>query len=91
MPVCEVDEVHETIVRAPAPEDFASFDEPGWVTIVWTLGVDSLGSARSRFHTETRALTTDAASRAIPSLLGRILAGHSAHQERSAEARQASS
>ena len=50
--------------RALPPEEFASFDEPGWVKIVWTLGVDSLGSARSRFHTETRVLTTDAASRA---------------------------
>ena len=50
--------------RALPPEDFASFDEPGWVKIVWTLGVDSLGPARSRFRTETRVLTTGAASRA---------------------------
>ena len=49
--------------HALPPVDFASFDEPGWVKIVWTLGVESLGPARSRFRTETRVLTTDAASR----------------------------
>lgn len=44
---------------------FLAFDRPGYVKIVWTLAVDSLGPARSRFRTETRVLATDATSRAL--------------------------
>jgi hypothetical protein len=50
--------------RALPPATFAAFDSAGYVKIVWTLAVDSLGPARSRFRTETRVLTTDGGSRA---------------------------
>ncbi|HXE79141.1 MAG TPA: hypothetical protein VNK41_00180 [Vicinamibacterales bacterium] len=48
------------------PEQFADFQEPGYVKIAWTLRVDPVEgeSGRSVFRTETRATTTDAASRA---------------------------
>ena len=49
----------------PLPCDsFVAFARPGYVKIVWTLAVDSLGPARSRFRTETRVIATDAGSRA---------------------------
>ncbi len=50
--------------RPLPPATFAAFDSAGYVKIVWTLVVDSLGPTKSRFVTETRALTTDSASRA---------------------------
>ncbi|HEU5262817.1 MAG TPA: hypothetical protein VFU41_15465 [Gemmatimonadales bacterium] len=50
--------------RPLAPAAFAAFDSAGYVKIAWTLAVDSLGPAESRFRTETRALTTDGPSRA---------------------------
>jgi hypothetical protein len=46
------------------PADFASFDEPGYVKIVWTLRADPLGPTTSVFRTETRAVATDAIARA---------------------------
>jgi hypothetical protein len=61
-----------TTFRAIAPESFAAFQEPGYVKIAWTLRADPIdddarddgeGSA-SMFRTETRAIATDAASRA---------------------------
>lgn len=45
------------------PTEFAAFDEPGYARIVWTLEVEPLGPARSRFITRTRVLTTDASAR----------------------------
>lgn len=48
-----------------APDVFRAFDDPGYVKIIWTIAVDSLGPTRSRFRTETRAIATDAASRAL--------------------------
>lgn len=53
-------EVH---FRALPPEQFAAFREPGWAKILWTLAADSLAVDRSVFRTETRVMTTDAASR----------------------------
>lgn len=50
--------------RPLPPATFTSFDSAGYVKIVWTLAVDSLGPARSRFRTETRVLTTDGSARA---------------------------
>lgn len=50
--------------RPLAPAAFAAFDSAGYVKIAWTLAVDSLGPAVSRFRTGTRALTSDGASRA---------------------------
>lgn len=49
--------------RPLPPDEFAAFDRPGWVKIVWSLAVDSLAPDRSRFRTETRVLTTDAEAR----------------------------
>jgi len=44
---------------AIAPDRFAAFAEPGLVKIVWTLEVEPLGAALTRFRTETRAVATD--------------------------------
>ena len=54
----------EVVFRALPPDEFAAFDEPGYVKIVWTLRADPLGPGASLFSTETRAVTTDAAARA---------------------------
>ncbi|HEU4693632.1 MAG TPA: hypothetical protein VFS23_34950, partial [Vicinamibacterales bacterium] len=43
--------------------DFASFAEPNYVKIVWTLRADPISDQASIFRTETRALATDAAAR----------------------------
>ncbi len=45
------------------PAQFATFDEPGYAKIVWTLEAEPLSEARSRFVTRTRVQTTDPASR----------------------------
>jgi hypothetical protein len=51
---------HEDVVfHALPPEDFAAFNEPGNVKIVWTLGAEPLGEHRSLFVTRTRVQTTD--------------------------------
>ncbi len=47
------------VFRALHPDVFPSFDEPGYVKIVWTLRVHAAGPAHSVFSTETRATTTD--------------------------------
>ena len=46
------------------PNDFASFSEPGFVKIAWTLRADPLDDQTSIFRTETRAVATDATARA---------------------------
>ena len=48
--------------RSIPSTDFASFAEPDYVKIVWTLRTDPIGDA-AIFRTETRALATDAAAR----------------------------
>jgi hypothetical protein len=45
-------------------DEFVAFNEPGYVKIAWTLRADPVGPMQSIFHTETRALATDAAARA---------------------------
>ena len=50
--------------RGVPPQAFASFNEPGYVKIAWTLRADPVGVDRSVFRTETRATTTDLPSRA---------------------------
>jgi hypothetical protein len=45
------------------PEQFAAFEEPGYVKIVYTLAAEPLGPNRSRFVTRTRVVTTDPQSR----------------------------
>jgi len=52
------------VFRALPPDDFADFQEPGYVKIVWTLRTDPIGVTESIFRTETRALTTDSSARA---------------------------
>ena len=52
------------VFRPVPPADFASFDEPDFVKIVWTLRADPIGPRDSVFRTETRVQTTDPAARA---------------------------
>lgn len=49
--------------RALPPDEFASFADPDYVKIVWTLRADPVDAARSIFRTETRAVATDAEAR----------------------------
>ena len=49
--------------RALPPEQFAAYDEPGNVKIVWTLRAKPVGEQRCVFLTETRAVATDATAR----------------------------
>jgi hypothetical protein len=53
----------DVVFRPLPPDEFAAFDEPGYVKIVWTLRADPVGPHDSVFRTETRAVTTDAAAR----------------------------
>ncbi len=51
-------------MRAPPPDQFAAFHEPGYVKIVSTLRADPLGPADSVARTETRVTTTNPTARA---------------------------
>jgi hypothetical protein len=51
------------VFHALPPEEFAAFDEPEYVKIVWTLRADPQGVDKCVFRTETRALATDAVAR----------------------------
>ena len=53
-----------TRFRALSPDEFATFCEPGYVKIAWTLRADPVGESGSIFRTETRAVATDASARA---------------------------
>jgi hypothetical protein len=53
----------DVVFRALPPDQFASFDEPGYVKIVWTLRADPARDGGSIFRTETRATATDAGAR----------------------------
>jgi hypothetical protein len=50
------------VFRPLPPDEFAAFNEPGYVKIAWTLRADARGSG-SIFRTETRAVATDKESR----------------------------
>jgi hypothetical protein len=52
------------VFRALPPGEFAAFSEPGFVKIAWTLRADPVDAGTSIFRTETRAVATDAESRA---------------------------
>lgn len=52
------------VFRALRPDEFAAFDEPGYVKIAWTLRADALGPDDSLFSTETRVVSTDRTARA---------------------------
>ena len=45
--------------RALPPDQFAAFDEPGYVRIAWTIRADPISETECRFRTETRAIATD--------------------------------
>ena len=51
------------VFRGIPPEEFAAFNEPGYVKIVWTLRADRLDALRSVARTETRVVATDARAR----------------------------
>ena len=51
------------VFRALPPEQFAAFDEPGFVKIAWTLRADQVDGLSSVFRTETRAVATDPEAR----------------------------
>lgn len=51
------------VFRSIAAEQFASFGEPDYVKIVWTLRADPSDEGTSIFCTETRAVATDSYSR----------------------------
>ena len=52
------------VFRGIPPREFASFAEPDYVKIAWTLRADPIGGSESMFRTETRAFATDAGARA---------------------------
>lgn len=54
----------DVVFRAVPPDEFASFREPGYVKIAWTLRADPDGPRASTFRTETRVTTTDGDARA---------------------------
>jgi uncharacterized protein YndB with AHSA1/START domain len=55
---------HQQVTFHPLPpEEFAGFNQPGYVKIVWTLGAEPLGADRSRLVTRTRVIATDPQSR----------------------------
>jgi hypothetical protein len=47
------------VFRSLAPEEFVSFQEPGYVKIAWTLRVDPISAVESVARTETRVVATD--------------------------------
>ncbi len=51
------------VFRGLEPDAFRSFQEPGYVKIVWTLRADPVEEAVSVFRTETRVITTDPEAR----------------------------
>jgi hypothetical protein len=50
--------------RALTPDQFAAFNEPGYVKIAWTIRADAISETESVFRTETRAIATDPNARA---------------------------
>ncbi len=51
------------VFRPLPPDEFAAFDEPDFVKIVWTIRADPVRATESIFRTETRALATSASAR----------------------------
>ena len=51
------------VFRSVPADEFSAFNEPDYVKIAWTLRADSVGPGHSIARTETRVMTTDAASR----------------------------
>jgi hypothetical protein len=53
----------DVVFRSVPPAQFAAFNEPGNVKIVWTLRVKPISDHRTVFFTETRAVATDPIAR----------------------------
>ena len=53
----------DVVFTAIPAEQFAAFNEPEQVKIVWTLEVDAIGADKTRFSHETRAIATDETAR----------------------------
>jgi len=53
----------EVVFTPIEPKQFASFAEPGFVKIAWTIETSPLGPGLSLLATETRAVATDEAAR----------------------------
>jgi hypothetical protein len=49
--------------RSVPPQQFAAFNDPDYVKIIWTLRADPKGATSSIFRTETRAIATDSSAR----------------------------
>jgi hypothetical protein len=49
--------------RALPPDQFAAFNEAGYVKIAWTIRADPISASESVFRTETRAVATDSSAR----------------------------
>lgn len=49
--------------RALPPDQFAAFNEPGYVKIAWTIRAEAISETESVFRTETRAIATDPGAR----------------------------
>jgi hypothetical protein len=47
------------VFLALSPDEFAKFQEPGYVKIAWMLRVDPVDGGKSMASTETRVATTD--------------------------------
>ena len=78
------------VFRGVPAEQFAAFDEPEYVKIVWTLRADAVDPSRSIARTETRAVATDADARAkFRRYLGPVLPGHRLDSSDCAAAREA--
>jgi hypothetical protein len=54
----------DVVFRPLPPDEFAAFNQPGYVKIAWTVRADPLGDASSVFRTETRVAPTDRVARA---------------------------
>ena len=52
------------VFRSLPPDEFAVFDEPGYVKIIWTLQSVPVSTTESIARTDTRVTTTDPAARA---------------------------
>ena len=56
--------VANPVFRPVLPDEFASFREPGYAKIVWTLRADPISATESVARSETRVATTDPLARA---------------------------
>ena len=45
--------------QALPPDQFAAFNQPGYMKIAWTLRADAISATESIFRTETRVMATD--------------------------------